>query len=392
MNPMHIAKTIRMGLEQKTEIWGRVVFIRSFGSLTFIVMRDAFAEVQVGIRGKIDPPQMWSIVKVSGITGKTQKGEFTVWTDSYETLAVCSGDIPSKFHGINDPEAIHHNRSAYLIANPDKAQILFHRSRIIQNIRDFFYCLDYHEVETPVLNDKPSGATANPFKTYHKSEGKEKYLRIATEIPLKMAIVAGYERVFEIGKIFRNEGLDRTHRPEFTSIELYETCSDIHNMMHRFKELIDCLMRRTKERTNDENLLLRCSEIQKQIIDMPVFEYDFVVSKYGEDFDKHLQELCFVTGQPIEQTPLCKKREDGKADRFEVFANGFEIANAFQEINTAEEQEERFNLIEKELRNENFLNALKYGMPKTAGMGIGIDRLLMYILNIEHIRDVQLFP
>lgn len=395
MGPMYIEQTLALGIDREASIRGRVVFVRSFGKLTFVVLRDAYAEIQVGLRGKIDPPKMWSIISVEGTTGFTQKGEFTLWSESYTTLAECHGDMPSKFHGIHDPEAVHHNRAAHLIANRDKARILVERSRMVSRIRMFLECLDYHEIETPILSDIPSGATAKAFETRHNAEGRTKYLRIATEIPLKMAIVAGFERVYEIGKIFRNEGLDRTHRPEFTSVELYETCQTLEGMMERFKYLVDFVARDIAERAairDDYELAQRAVEVSRQSQDVPVYEYDDLVAEHGEDFDRHLTRLCFVIGQPLEQTPLCKARADGKADRFEVFGNGFEIANAFQEVNTAAEQLERFERMPEELRDQNFLRALSYGMPETAGMGIGIDRLVMYLTDTENVRDVQVFP
>jgi lysyl-tRNA synthetase class 2 len=202
----------------------------------------------------------------------------------------------------------------------------------------------------------------------HNSLKKDMYLRIATEIPLKKALIGGFERVYEIGKIFRNEGIDKTHNPEFTSIELYQSYSGLNDMKNLFLEILELFGIKNS--------------------DIPVFEYDDLIEKYGEDFDEHLQDLCFVVGQPIEQTPLCKMRSDGKADRFEVFANGYEIANAYNEINDWKEQEKRFDGTE----DDGLIEAMKYGMPPTGGMGIGIDRLLMYLTNTNFIRDVIMFP
>ena len=361
-----------LGDDEFVQVVGRVVFVRTFGKLTFVVIRDAADSIQVGLRGKMDPPPMWSIISVHGTTGKTKKGEHTVWAEEYTLLAECNGGRPDKYHGIENPEYIHHKRYAHLIANPDQSHNLMMRSRIIREIRRRLE--DVHafmEVETPLLSDRPTGANAQPFVTHHNAENRDKYLRIALEVPLKKAIIAGFPSVFEIGRVFRNEGVDRTHRPEFTMVEMYKSNGAIEDMRDLFIDLI-------------HHLTGKCP-------DMPTYEYDDLVAKYGEDFDEHMQELCFVVGQPLEQTPLCKARPDGKADRFEVFGRGFEIANAFQEVHTADEQRERFEG-KPEGADDGLIEALEYGMPPTSGMGIGIDRLVMYLLKIDNVRDAILFP
>jgi lysyl-tRNA synthetase class 2 len=344
------------------QVSGRVKLVRSFGKLSFLTLEDATGKIQIGIRGKVVLPDLWDIISVNGTTGFTKTGERTIWTTSYELVAKCEGNISNKYQGVVDKGLIYNNRCLSLISNPDLLKILIKRSQIVQEIRTLLYSKGFIEIETPILSVSPTGASAEPFVTYHNSDKSNKYLRIATEVSLKKALISGVEKVFEIGKIFRNEGSDWKHHPEFTSIEIYQAYAGLKEM----KQLV-------------------CEIVGKN--DIPSIEYDELVKKYGEDFDEHLQELCFVEGQPIEQTPLCKKRLDGKAERFELFANGFEIANAFNEINTFKEQAERV----KEGEDDGLLNALKFGMPPTGGVGIGIDRLLMYKLGVKNIKDIIFF-
>lgn len=356
---------------------GRVVFVRSFGKLSFIVLQDSEGKMQVGLRGKMDLPNMWDIIKVTGELGKTQKGEDTIWSESFETLAVCEGDTPSKFHGINNPEYIYNNRTAHLIANPENLQTLIYRSRVIQGIREYLWRNGFLEIETPIMSKSPTGATARSFETHHNAENATKHLRIATEVPLKKALISGVDKVFEIGKIFRNEGVDSTHKPEFTSIEIYQAYATIDDMRKIFIDISDI--------AND----LSADPYPVSLIN--TYEYDDLVALHGEDFDEQLQDLCFVVGQPLHQTPLCKQREDGKANRFEVFGSGFEIANAFQEIHEVEEQRSRLSN-QKEGSDDGLLTAMANGMPPAGGIGIGIDRLIMHFGRQKNIRDTIFFP
>lgn len=351
-------------------VTGRVRLVRSFGKLSFLTIRDRDANIQIGLRGKMQLPALWDIIRVTGTTGYTKAGERTVWSESYETLAVCEGDIASKHEGVENRNLLYTRRHFWLLANPEDLAPLVQRSKIVSRIRRFLDDMDYLEIETPVLANAPSGAAARPFVTRQESTDSDKYLRIATEICLKKALVTGVDRVYEIGKIFRNEGVDWKHHPEFTSIELYQSYATLDDMKKLFVDLVNFAGNR-----------------QYNLADIPVYEYDDLVAKYGEDFDSQLQELCFVTGQPLSQTPLCKARPDGKAERFEVFANGFEIANAYNEINTFAEQSQRL-----QGEHDGLLDALRYGMPPTAGMGIGIDRLCMFLLDQKHIANVVFFP
>jgi len=349
MNINSVKNNFREGIENVT-VAGRVKFARSFGKLSFVVISDQDNTIQLGFKTKLKLPNMWDIVSATGTTGFTQKGEPTIWCDNFTTVAECKGNVPEKYHGIED-----------------KSVIYSRRSRIVAEIRKLLNDENFIEIETPILTGQPTGAAAKPFVTHHNAENEDKYLRIATEVHLKMALIGGIERVYEIGKIFRNEGVDRTHNPEFTSIEIYQSYANLNTMKTLFLYLISKLF---------------------GTVEYDSFEYDEVVAKYGEDFDNHLNNLTFVTGQPIEQTPLCKRREDGKADRFEVYWRGMEIANAYNEINCYTEQAERV----AEGDDGGLLEALKYGMPPTGGIGIGIDRLVMILTDSEHIHDVIMFP
>lgn len=368
-NINQLKQTFDQNLEKHVTVRGRVRFVRSFGKLSFVAIQGDESWIQIGFRGIAEDnlPRLWDIIQVSGTTGYTKKGEATVWATEYDLIAKCEGDRPEKYLGIKDTGQALRHRYVDMISDPDLVSRLLTRSRIVSKIRRFLEDRNYFEVETPVLSNAPTGADAKPFITHHNALSRDLYLRIATETSLKKLIVGGIDRVFEIGKIFRNEGVDKTHNPEFTSIELYQAYANLEDMMQLFKDLLVEL---------------------GLTVDIPVYEYDEIVSKYGEDFDEQLQEICFVTGQPIEQTPLCKVRADGKADRFEVYAGGFEIANAFNEINTYAEQSQRI----KPGEDDGLLDALKYGMPPTGGMGIGIDRLVMYIVKTNDIRDVIAFP
>ena len=362
---------------------GRVKFVRTFGNLTFLRIQDAESEIQIGLRGQWDNiPNLLDWIRVQGVTGFTKTGEKTIWAEKLTILAKCEGDLPGKFHGLKDWETIYQKPYLRIIDDHNHAERLIKRSKIILAIRNYLDSRGFIEIETPILSNTPSGADARPFTTHHNALGRDMYLRIATEVALKKAIVAGIPKVFEIGKIFRNEGIDKSHSPEFTSIEIYDATIEVDSyyrlivMMGLVKNIYQVCKDAIGEPINPCDL------------SFPIYEYDDLVSQYGEDFDSHLIEPTFVIGQPIEQTPLCKAREDGKAQRFEFFANGYEIANAFDEVNTYAEQSSRI----REGEDDGLLEALKYGMPNTAGLGIGIDRLVMWLTNTSHIRDVQCFP
>lgn len=364
---MNILNTINNFAEnQGTTVAGRVVMVRKLSKkLSFIVLEDFEGQIQVGIRSE-NVPARFDVVIAKGLMKLSQTGEKTVWDENPQIIAKNEGELPN-FKGISDGNLVAQKRYLDILTNKNLKSNLIYRSNVIKSLRQFLWSKGFIEIETPVLCDVPSGASATPFVTKHEALNKDFYLRIATEIPLKKAVVAGCEKVFEIGKIFRNEGIDKTHNPEFTSIELYwayQSLDGMKNLLVEFLQTLGC----------DFNYH-HC-------------EFDEIVQKFGPNFDKNLTSPTFVYGQPLEETPLCAARSDGKADRFEFFVNGFEVANAYQELRFWEEQSKRLG----GQGDDGLVEALKYGCPPLAGMGIGIDRLVMALKNIEDIADVIFFP
>lgn len=375
MNINHIKSIYDEGDKHiNTPISGRVKQIRSFGKIHFLKIEDVDDIIQVVLQGKMDLPDYWDIIQIENFEcKKTQKGEQSLWSNDYEIIVKCQSDVSNKHKGMQDEQKIALNPIMSHIDNPSHMRNLKKRHGILKEIRSVMDENGFIEIETPVLSNGKTGASAETFKTYHNAEGQEKHLRIATEVPLKKALISGLESVYEIGKIFRNEGVDKTHNPEFTSMEMYSVNFDL-NRMKNF--LIDLII---KLQSPYDSSVAKVPRIK-------IFEYEEIVSEYGEDFDEKLNEentLYFVSGQPLEQTPLCAAREDGKADRFEAFMNGFEIANAFNELTDPEEQRRRIPE-----GDDGLVHAMKYGMPKCAGMGIGIDRLTMIMCNTDNIHDV----
>ena len=353
---------------QEATIYGRVIRVRTLSKkLAFIVVEDTHHSMQVGIRSQNVPSRL-DIVKVTGIMKLSQTGELTIWDECPTIIVRNEGDLPSHT-GITNAESAREKRCLQILTSPQiRKQILF-RSRLIKNIRSLLDVRGFIELETPILSEVSSGANAKPFITTSEALNQNFFLRIATEIHLKKSLISGFERVYEIGKIFRNEGIDRIHNPEFTSIELYQSFAGLTEM----KEIITTILY--------DITGITASSIRS-------YEYDELVAKYGIDFDSHLIEPTFVYGHPSDDTPLCKLREDGRCDRFEFFMSGYEIANAYNELTDHKEQLIRLNGKE----DDGLVEALKYGMPPTGGMGIGIDRLVMALTNTDNIADVILFP
>jgi lysyl-tRNA synthetase class 2 len=366
---MNISETLASFTEGQTAtICGRVTQVRTLSKkLSFIVVEDTDCSIQVGVRSANVPSKL-DIVRATGLMQLSKTNERTIWDDNPQVLAKNLGELPS-YEGITNPEVAREKRHLQLLTNKAMRDNFVFRSRMVGTIRNFLDSRGFLEMETPILSRVPSGANAKPFVTTSEALNCDFYLRIATEVPLKKAIISGFERVYEIGRIFRNEGIDNTHSPEFTSIELYQSFAGLQEMRDILCELL-YLFSNGRMREFDE------------------YQYDDLIKLYGPDFDKHLIKPTFVYGHPAEDTPLCKLRADGKCDRFEFFMNGFEIANAYNELTDPVEQAAR--LAGK--NDDGLVDALKYGMPPTGGMGIGIDRLMMAIYNISDIRDVILFP
>jgi lysyl-tRNA synthetase class 2 len=340
--------------------------------------------------------------------------------------------LPEKWHGLKDPEIRYRRRYLDLIANPDVRASFLKRCRMISLMRAFLDARGYVEVETSMLHAIPGGAAARPFVTHHNTLDRDLYLRIALEIPLKKLLVGGFEKVYGIGRVFRNEGIDANHNPEFTLMELYHAYGDLRTMMELLESLIPYLAKEVAGGTRlkcgereisfeppwprrDYGELLRehagvdfknddalRAKLRERGIDAAGMSHiDLVDKVFGEYAEPHLQDATFVTGQPIEMTPLCKEdpARPGLADRFELFAAGMELANAYTELNDPLEQRRRLTLqaggdeMSREGKvDEDFLQALETGMPPAGGLGVGIDRLAMMLTNSPSIRDVILFP
>lgn len=422
---------------------GRVIAQRG----PFIVLQDKNATIQAYINKTgdvldanslevIKQLDLGDIVSVSGLLSKTHTNALMIKASKVSLLTKALKPLPDKFHGLSDVEERYRHRYVDMIVNPEVKKTFMLRTKIIKTIRKYFDSLGYLEVDTPVLHPILGGAAAKPFITYYNALSKNFYLRIATELPLKKLLVAGLERVYEIGRIFRNEGVDTTHNPEFTSIEFYEAYSDVYGMMNRTEELFKFLCKKLNIKKvkfngkdiefkfpfNRINMVDAVSEkIGLDVRNLSNEEAIKVAKKHGikvekyytlghiinDLFEKYIEETLiqptFVYGHPIEISPLAVK--DEKDPRFthraELFINTKEFANMFTELTDPIDQLERFEaqLSEKEAGNEeaneidwDFVNALEYGMCPAGGCGIGIDRLVMLLTENDSIREVLLFP
>lgn len=433
--------------EDVVKIAGRVVAKRGQGKIMFIVVRDATAEIQLFCRINDMDEAAWNTLKaldlgdilgVTGVVVRTQRGQLSVAPKSATLLAKAVRPLPEKFHGLSDKETRYRQRYVDLIANDDVRETFRKRSQILSTFRRFMESDGYMEVETPILQTIQGGATAKPFITHFNALDQECYLRIATELHLKRCIVGGFERVFEIGRIFRNEGMDLTHNPEFTTMEAYRAFSDLEGMKALAQGVIKAA---NKAISNPEVIEYQGQTIDlsgewasrpmtdivsdvlgKQVtIDTPVEELaaaarekgleikpewtagKIIAEIYDELGEDTIVNPTFVCDYPIEVSPLAKRFEDDPrlTHRFELVIAGHEYANAFSELNDPVDQAERFaaQMAEKAggddeamEYDEDYVRALEYGMPPAGGIGIGIDRVVMLLTNQASIRDVLLFP
>lgn len=433
--------------EDVVKIAGRVVAKRGQGKIMFIVVRDATAEIQLFCRINDMDEAAWNTLKaldlgdilgVTGVVVRTQRGQLSVAPKSATLLAKAVRPLPEKFHGLSDKETRYRQRYVDLIANDDVRETFRKRSQILSTFRRFMESDGYMEVETPILQTIQGGATAKPFITHFNALDQECYLRIATELHLKRCIVGGFERVFEIGRIFRNEGMDLTHNPEFTTMEAYRAFSDLEGM----KALAQGVIKAANKAIGNPEVIeyqgqtidLSCEwasrpmtdivsdVLGKQVtIDTPVEELaaaarekgleikpewtagKIIAEIYDELGEDTIVNPTFVCDYPIEVSPLAKRFEDDPrlTHRFELVIAGHEYANAFSELNDPVDQAERFaaQMAEKAggddeamEYDEDYVRALEYGMPPAGGIGIGIDRVVMLLTNQASIRDVLLFP
>lgn len=426
---------------------GRIIARRSFGKAAFIQIQDRSGRIQIYVRkddlseevfAQFESFDIGDIIGVSGFPFRTQKGELSIHARLVRLLVKSLLPLPEKFHGLTDVETRYRQRYVDLIVNPEVREIFIKRSRIVNLIRSFMASRDFLEVETPMMQPIPGGATARPFVTHHNALDMQLFLRVAPELYLKRLVVGGFERVFEINRNFRNEGISVRHNPEFTMMEFYQAYATYEDLMdfteelfcHVAQEVLGTLeftyqempisFQRPWRRLTVKEAILEYGDIeQKQLEDRDLalayarsiglelpdeISYGKLIMEIFEEVAEHkLIQPTFVTAYPTEVSPLSRKNDHNPyiVDRFELMIGGREIANAFSELNDPVDQKERFlaQVAEKDkgdeeahYMDEDYVRALEYGLPPTAGEGIGIDRLVMLLTDAASIRDVILFP
>ena len=432
--------------EREVSIAGRVMSKRRHGKICFLDVRDSVGTIQVFARKdvledkyeEVKGLDIGDIIGVKGIVFKTEAGEITVRATDLTLLSKSLQILPEKFHGLKDPDLRYRQRYVDLIVNPEVKDVFIKRNKIIKKIREFLDNKDFLEVETPILGTVAGGANARPFYTHHNTLDIDMQLRIANELFLKRLIVGGFDKVYEMGKMFRNEGMDPKHNPEFTNIELYQAYADYEEMMRITENLFEyvalevlgtdtinyqgteiCLKAPWKRITmidavkkyadvdfNEIDSDEKAREIAREK-GLEVNDNDTwgkLLSEMFEEFcEEHLVEPTFVIGHPVEVSPLAKRnpKDPRLTQRFEAFINTWEFANAFSELNDPIDQRERFEaqVAEKEAGDDeahpmdsDFINAIEVGLPPTGGLGIGVDRMIVLLTDQPSIRDVLLFP
>lgn len=435
--------------EKETEVKmaGRIMAIRGHGKTCFMDMQDKTGRIQVYVRKDVIGEENYALIKLMdigdtvGITGtafRTHMGELSIKANSVEMLSKSLRPLPEKWHGLKDVETRYRQRYVDLIVNPEVRDTFVKRSQIIRSVREVLDSHDFLEVETPILNTIAGGAAARPFISYHNALDMQVYMRIAPELYLKRLIVGGMDRVYEMGRVFRNEGIDNRHNPEFTSVEIYQAFADYRDMMDLTEEVVVKTAEKVLGTTtiNYEGTTIELASPWKRmsmieavkeysgkdftnVTDLeearaiakelnvaiePSFGIGKIINACFEEYveDKMIQPT-FITGHPKEISPLAKSNPENPeiTDRFEAYIYGREICNGFTELNDPIDQKERFLKQVEERANgdeeanmmdEDFVNALEYGLPPTGGLGIGIDRLVMFLTNSSTIRDVLFFP
>ena len=434
---------------QNVAIAGRLMSKRGMGKVSFCDLQDKSGRIQLYARkdemdeaeyARFKKYDIGDIVGVHGVVFRTQRGEMSVRVETVTLLSKSLLPLPEKFHGLTNTELRYRQRYVDLIVNPEVKRNFIIRSQFIKHVRDFLDSRGYMEVETPVLNTISGGATARPFITHHNTLDIDMYMRIATELPLKRLIVGGLDRVYEIGRIFRNEGMDPKHNPEFTTVELYQAYTDFNGMMDLFEDLLSSAAQKllgtyqlewqgeqidltpgwprlpmheaVKQYcgidfmtiTSDEEAVAAAKSIG---VELPETAEKTWGNALYECFDQKVEEQLiqptFITMHPVDVSPLAKRspKDPRLTERFELFICHSEMGNAFSELNDPIDQRQRFQK-QVELRDkgddeagmmdDDFINALEYGMPPTGGLGIGIDRCVMMLTNSDSIREVILFP
>ncbi|MBN1621320.1 MAG: lysine--tRNA ligase [Endomicrobiales bacterium] len=418
-------------------IAGRIVSQREMGKASFCDILDFSGKMQFYIKRDIVGEQSFKIfkdlidiadfVEIKGAPFRTKTGELSIKVESWALLSKSLRPLPEKWHGLKDVETRYRQRYLDLIANPQVKEVFIKRSQIISTVREKLNNLGFMEVETPMMQSIPGGAAARPFATHHNALNIDLYLRIAPELYLKRLVVGNLEKVFEIGRNFRNEGIDRQHNPEFTMMEVYQAYAGYEDMMKLAEDLISAcaktinvdlktpfrrvkLFDLLKENTGidfapilEKKELVDAAKKLKLELTPKTTNKKILENAFDEFCLPKLNEPTFVTDYPTIYSPLAKQRSDAPdiAERFELFIKGKEVANAFSELNDPEEQRKRFNEQmearkkgdeEAQMFDEDFVIALEHGLPPTGGLGIGIDRLTMVLTDTESIRDVVLFP
>ena len=427
---------------KEVRIAGRLMAIRGHGKASFSTLNDRTGNIQVYFKLDVLGEQKYKeefkrldigdIIGIRGVVFKTRRGEVTVRVEDFDLLAKALRPLPEKFHGLKDVDTRYRQRYLDLMVNQEVRETFRKRTAILQSIRRYLDARDFLEVETPVLSTLAGGAAARPFVTHHNALDIDLYLRIATELSLKRLIVGGLDRVYEMGRVFRNEGMDVRHNPEFTSIEIYQAFADHHDLMAITEGIvrqaaedvlgttkityqgveIDLGQVRTismndavREATGKDFLSCRTVDEARAMareIHVP-FEERHGNAAFEEKVEESLMQPTFITGHPTEISPLAKRNADDPriTDRFEFFIYGRELANGFTELNDPIDQEQRFldQLAQREagdaeahVMDHDYVTALEYGLPPTGGLGIGIDRLVMLLTDSPSIRDVLLFP
>lgn len=451
VNVTHYSEAIKENFEElegsEVTIAGRIMAKRGHGKASFINIQDKDGQIQAYVRQDRVGEETYKmfvtydigdIVEIRGDVFKTKKEEITIKAIDIRLLSKSLQILPEKWHGLKDQDLRYRQRYVDLIVNPDVKKAFVIRSKSIKAIREFLDERDYMEVETPILSTLAGGANAKPFRTHHNTLDIDMYLRIATELHLKRLIVGGFDRVYEIGRLFRNEGMSIKHNPEFTTIELYEAYADYKDMMEITENIVAYVANKALGTTkinyqgkeidltppwNRITMIDACKKYAD--VDFDEIKTDeeaiktakklgievkkgmkrgHIISEVFEEFvEKHLIQPTFITQYPVEVSPLAKRNPNDPefANRFEAFINTWEIANAFSELNDPIDQRERFEeqLLQREagddeahMMDEDFINAIEVGLPPTGGLGIGIDRLMMLLTDSPSIRDVLLFP
>ena len=444
LSPTEVSKA------QHFRVAGRLVLLRRVGKNTFAPMRDGSGELQVHFQSDHLGADVYDrltsaldagdIVGIDGFASRTKSGEPSLLVNSIELLAKALRPLPEKWHGLQDPEARLRQRYVDLLTSPRVLKGFEARSTIVSEMRRYLGSLGFLEVETPVLSRVASGGQAHPFVTHYRFLEEDFRMRVALELPLKRLLVGGFERVFEIGKVFRNEDLDAEHSPEFTMMELYWAYADYTDVRHLVEGLTQELARVVSRFLSPEDAAARMKDFtppyptvdyvealeresgisgivglpREHLIDLArkagaklpdAASHGAALDKlFGHYVESRLVQPTFVLDYPVETTPLAKRHrsKEGRVERFELFYKGFELGNAYSELNDPEDQEQRFRaqlpppgseeLEETYAYDADFVEALRYGMPPAGGLGMGVDRLVMAMLGLSSVKDVILFP